>query len=436
MSFSEWKTYKLSEVINLIGGGTPKTSVSEYWNGNIPWLSVVDFGNKGKYVYETEKAITEKGLKESSTKILKKGEIIISARGTVGELAVLGREMAFNQSCYGVTAKDLAENDFLYYLLKFNIRQLKQNTHGSVFDTLTRQSFESIEVEIPNLKTQQRIASILSSLDDAIELNQQINKTLEEMAKAIFKEWFVDFNFPISSEPLINDDFSDDTDLTKSTKSNQSQKSQFRQFQETEIGKIPVGWKVYSFGDLVDTVSETYRFGKKEKIIFLNTGDILEGEFLHCNYSEIATLPGQAKKSIKRNDILFSEIRPANKRYAFVNFDADEYVVSTKLMVLRSKGINPLLVYFLLTREEMLKQLQHLAESRSGTFPQITFSQLKDLKVALPEDETLANFVKILEAYYNQAEQNIEENQSLMNLRDTLLPKLMKGEININLQNA
>jgi type I restriction enzyme, S subunit len=403
MSFSEWKKYQLSEIINLIGGGTPKTSVSEYWNGDIPWLSVVDFGNKGKYVYETEKSITEKGLKESSTKILKKGQLIISARGTVGEVAVLGRDMAFNQSCYGITAKDLSENDFLYYLLKFNIRQLKQNTHGSVFDTLTRQSFESIEVDIPSIETQQRIASILSSLDDALELNQQINKTLEEMAKAIFKEWFVDFNFPNATG----------------------------KFQETEIGKIPVGWKVYTIGDLVDTISETYKFDKKEKVIFLNTGDILEGEFLHRNYSEIASLPGQAKKSIKRNDILFSEIRPANKRFAFVNFDADEYVVSTKLMVLRSKKVNPLLIYFLLTREEMLKQLQHLAESRSGTFPQITFSQLKDLKIALPNDETLDKFIKYLEAYYSQSKQNIEENQSLINLRDTLLPKLMKGEIEI-----
>ncbi|GAB3197082.1 restriction endonuclease S subunit [Pontibacter aydingkolensis] len=99
------KTYKFSELVNIIGGGTPKTSVSEYWGGHIPWLSVVDFGGDRKTVYTTEKSITEKGLNESSTKLLNKGQLIISARGTVGEIAVLGTDMAFNQSCYGLDAK-------------------------------------------------------------------------------------------------------------------------------------------------------------------------------------------------------------------------------------------------------------------------------------------------------------------------------------------
>ena len=138
---SEWKTYKLSEIAQMIGGGTPKTTVEEYWNGNIPWLSVVDFSKSGKTVYRTEKTITEKGLKESSTKILNKGQLIISARGTVGELAMLGRDMAFNQSCYGLTATKETTNEFLYYLVKDSVGKIKQNTHGAVFDTITKQTF-------------------------------------------------------------------------------------------------------------------------------------------------------------------------------------------------------------------------------------------------------------------------------------------------------
>ena len=90
------KEYKLSELMEIVGGGTPKTSVSEYWNGEIPWLSVVDFGNKNKKVYTTEKHITVSGLNASSTKILKKGQLIISARGTVGELAMLLTNLAMD----------------------------------------------------------------------------------------------------------------------------------------------------------------------------------------------------------------------------------------------------------------------------------------------------------------------------------------------------
>lgn len=99
-----WKECKLSEILHLIGGGTPKTSISEYWNGDIPWLSVTDFNTGRKYCYSAEKSITEKGLKESSTKILKKGQVIISARGTVGVVSMLGKDMAFNQSNYGIDA--------------------------------------------------------------------------------------------------------------------------------------------------------------------------------------------------------------------------------------------------------------------------------------------------------------------------------------------
>ena len=168
---------------------------------------------------------------------------------------------------------------------------------------------------------------------------------------------------------------------------------------------------------------------KQEEIIFLNTSDILEGNVLNNEYSVVSTLPGQAKKSIKRNDILFSEIRPANKRYAFVNFDAEDYVVSTKLMVLRSKGINPYLIYCFLINNDILKELQHLAETRSGTFPQITFTQLKDFKLVIPDEITLTKVSKNIQDIYENIFLNSKEIETLIALRDSLLPKLMKGEI-------
>lgn len=119
--------YKLSDVMDLIGGGTPKTSKPEYWNGTIPWLSVKDFNNGFRYVYETEKTITELGLENSSTKLLQNGDVIISARGTVGEIATIPFPMAFNQSCYGLRAKSkIVTSDYLYYLIKHNVSVLKK----------------------------------------------------------------------------------------------------------------------------------------------------------------------------------------------------------------------------------------------------------------------------------------------------------------------
>ena len=186
--------YKLSDILSIVGGGTPKTTNSSYWGGDIPWLSVVDFNNDNRYVSITEKFITQAGVENSSTKILPKGALILSARGTVGALAQLSKPMAFNQSCYGIVAKECTTNDFLYYLLKNIVHDLQAKGHGSVFNTITRDTFDTIEIELPPLDEQKRIAEFLGAFDDKIELLQKQNKTLEDMAKALFKSWFVDFD--------------------------------------------------------------------------------------------------------------------------------------------------------------------------------------------------------------------------------------------------
>ena len=177
----KWKTYKYTDLCTLIGGGTPKTTTPEYWDGNIPWLSVKDFGGGKKYVYSTEKSITELGLNNSSTKLLEKDDIIISARGTVGEVAMIPSPMAFNQSCFGIRANtNLIDPHYLYYLTKTKVTELKKASHGSVFDTITRDTFDGIPCAVPDLKTQKLISRLLSSIDSKIELNNRINHNLPQ----------------------------------------------------------------------------------------------------------------------------------------------------------------------------------------------------------------------------------------------------------------
>lgn len=159
-------------------------------------------------------------------------------------------------------------------------------------------------------------------------------------------------------------------------------------------------WREVSLGTVVESVSETFKF-TDEQVVFLNTSDILADKFLHADFSDPKTLPGQAKKRIKKGDLLFSEIRPANKRYALVNFDSDDYVVSTKLMVLRSKGnIDPTYLKLFLTSEETLEYLQMIAEDRSGTFPQITFDILDRMNLMVPpllEQKAIASVISSLD---------------------------------------
>lgn len=187
----QWQEVRLGEVVEIIGGGTPKTSIAEYWNGDIPWLSIADFNNDSKFVYQTEKTITLLGLEKSSTKMLKKGDIIFSARGTIGAIAMLGKDMAFNQSCYGIRAKKEIDRHYLYYLLKSLKPLFHSNAYGSVFDTITKENFSQIIVSLPPLERQREIAEILSSFDDKIDFLHRQNRTLEALNQIVFTEWFI-----------------------------------------------------------------------------------------------------------------------------------------------------------------------------------------------------------------------------------------------------
>lgn len=175
----EWKEYRYTDLATIIGDGTPKTSVPEYWSGEIPWLSVKDFVSVTKYVYDTEKHISELGLLNSSTKLLEKNDIVISARGTVGAMAMIPDPMCFNQSCFGLRGNNIVDKNFLYYLTRTKVDELRKTAHGSVFDTITRETFDNLRCLVPPLQTQQKIGNILSSLDSKIELNKRINDNLK-----------------------------------------------------------------------------------------------------------------------------------------------------------------------------------------------------------------------------------------------------------------
>jgi len=284
-----------------------------------------------------------------------------------------------------------------YQLLTQDINSMDS---GSAIPSTSRESFYNLQLLLPPIEEQKAIVRLLDTLNNKIELNQQMNKTLEAIERALYKALFIDFEFDNFAGNLTND--------------------------------LPESWNKVRLEELIESVSITHKFPTRE-IIFLNTSDILDGQILNNKYVDVVTLPGQAKKSIKKNDILYSEIRPANKRHAFIDFDADDYVVSTKLMVLRAKSfVDPLVIYYFLKSDEVVNELQTLAESRSGTFPQITFQQIKNLKMIVPTEDILKQYTKSLRALSSQIRHNNNENKRLADIRDSLLPKLISGEIPIN----
>ena len=396
MKMEEWKEYKLTEIMDLIGGGTPKTSNPDYWDGDIPWISVKDFNGERRYVGETEKKITKLGLENSSTKILSKGDIIISARGTVGELAIIPSDMAFNQSCYGLRAKDFVDSTFLYYLLKQSVNILKHNTHGSVFDTITRETFENITVKLPPLPTQQKSAAILSSLDDKIELNNKINTNLEQQAQALFKNWFVDF------EPFG--------------------------------GKMPERWKVGKLSE-IGTIVGGSTPSKAKKEFYTNRGiawitpkDLSndKSKFISHGETDITELGFENSSAIKmpKGTVLYSSRAPIG----YIAISKNEVTTNQgfKSVIPNPNVGNAYIYFFLKSNFELIDNI-----ASGSTFKEISGTAMKNVPVLIPDDKTLYNFQTMCEILFSQQELLENENRNLSAIRDTLLPKLMNGEIEV-----
>lgn len=374
---------------------------------------IIDGANlKGfKVTDNITKFVTEEKARSLSRSIAKRNDVVVTISGTLGQIAYIPEtsyypEYLCSQRQFRVTFDP--QKVYVPYLVYYFHTYEGQNkilsfANQTGVPALSQplKNFKKIKINLPCIETQKKIANIVEQLDEKIELNNKINKNLQQQVAEIYKSWYQNFS-RTANLPLV----------------------------ETEFGLIPQGWCYTLLGDLCKSVSVTHKFDK-DKLVFLNTGDIEDGRFLHSNYMEVKDMPGQAKKTIAPGDILYSEIRPINRHFAYVNCPSEDYVVSTKLMVIRAKGFDTRRLYHFLTSKDILSELQMQAESRSGTFPQIRFDNVSKLPILIADKETEAEFVTLLHAVYDQIEYNNLENQKLSALRDTLLPKLMSGDIDV-----
>ena len=399
--------YKLSEIMDIIGGGTPKTSKPEYWNGDIPWLSVKDFNNDYRYVYETEKTITQAGLDNSSTKLLKRNDSIISARGTVGEMAMIPYPMAFNQSCYGLRAKEgLVDEEYLYYLIKHNVAVLKKNTHGSVFDTITRDTFDGIEVELPSLVEQEIVASILRNLDDKIEVNNEINNNLERQAQALFKEWFIDnsenVDWPTGTfkeliQSTLNGDWGKEAPIGNNTE-------KVYCIRGTDIPEVKVGNK--------GKMPTRYILPKNLANKKLEAGDIV-----------VEISGGSPTQSTGRCTAITQSLL---NRY-------DSSMVCTNFCkAIKPKNGYSLFVYYYW---QYLYEKGVFFSYENGTtgIKNLDFTGFIETEpIIIPPFDKVQAFNDYCKSIFNQVFANGKQSEQLASLRDTLLPKLMSGEVDVS----
>ena len=380
--------YRLSEIMDIIGGGTPKTSKPEYWNGDIPWLSVKDFNNDYRYVYETEKTITQAGLDNSSTKMLKRNDSIISARGTVGEMAMIPFPMAFNQSCYGLRAKkDIVDAEYLYYLIKHNVVVLKKNTHGSVFDTITRGTFDGIEVDLPSLEEQKKVASILRDYDDKIEVNNEINKNLQEQMEAVYRSWFVDYAPFGGTKPSnwVKADIYSIANIIYGAP-----------FASKLFNTEGLGKPIIRIRDLKEQAFVTYTTEIHPKGHLIQPGDIvvgMDGEFRPYIW-------GNSEAWLNQRVCIFESKLPLDKAFML-------YTIKPLLNVIEQTQVATTVI--------------HIGKKDYDAF-----------EIILPDRNTLDQFGAITTPILERIVNNSVENKKLAKLRDALLPQLMSGDIDVS----
>ena len=438
------KKYKLNECTDILAGGTPSTKNEKYWNGNIPWLSVKDFGNVNKIVSETEKTITLEGFNKCPSNMLHKGDLILSARGTVGKIAMVDKDMAFNQSCFGIrTKKNICNSDFIFYWYLNNQKIFKGAQQGNVFKSVTLDFFEKTEANLPSLEIQQKIAAVLSSLDDKIALNNRINAKLEQMAKRLYEHWFVQFDFPVSCHSeLVSESHSEEM-------LNQVQHDECAKPYKSTGGKmvwneelkreIPEGWEVTPLKECINHINtglnprDNFVLGNGN-IKYITVKNLTESgmiDFSNCDLiDEEARSMVHNRSDIKIGDILFASICPLGRCY-LINEEPKDWYINESVFTIRPnyKNMSSQFLYNILRDEYYVRKMTQKATG--SIFKGIRVDDLGKMEIVLPSKEIIDSFTAKITPLLNQQAKLQQESMKLSEMRDKLLPLLMNGQVEV-----
>ena len=391
---------RISDLGRIVTGKTPRTSNVQNYGGDIPFLTPSD-DLSGKFASKTVKTITEAGLSEVKNCLLPSNSVCVSCIGSdLGKVVVTNEPTVTNQQFNSIIPTKDNDTDFIYYLMTVVGKHLNfLSKTSTAVPIINKSTFANYEIEIPSLENQRRIAKVLSSLDHKIEVNQRINDNLGRQAQALFKSWFVDF------EPFKG-----------------------RKFVDSELGMIPEGWQVEELGNITNSITE--KVGKRTDVKVLspvNTGDLLLSEeyFTKQVYSK-----NLAKYiMVAPNDFAYN---PARINIGSIGMNTFDF----------SGCVSPVYVVFRCEKEyhhffnifKATKNFKEEVNTRAigGVRQTLSYKDFSLIKIVYPPKEAVEQFNKIYSHIMTLIKKNVLENKRLHQTRDTLLPKLMSGELKIN----
>lgn len=386
-----WRYVMVADFAEVVGGGTPKTGVSEYWDGEIPWITPKDLSDHDeRFIARGERSITKEGLKNSAARLVPENTVLLTSRAPVGYLAIAKKPLTTNQGFRSLIIKDGFSPEFVYYLLLNNVDYLKQHASGSTFQELSGGTLKNLQFQIPPLPEQLSIAKILSDLDEKIELNQQMNKIIESIAQALFKQWFVEFEFP------------------------GYEKTKF-------IDGLPEGWRTVTFGDI------SINFDSKRVPLSSRERDDRKGEYPYygaasiVDYVDDYIFDGVYVLLGEDGTVITDDGFPV-LRYVWGKFWVNNYA-----HVLQGKNdVSTEFIMLLLQQTN----IQHIVTG--AVQPKINQSNMNNIAVTIPKKALLDEFQQVIKPIYEKFRNNTEETKMLINTRDSLLPKLMSGKVKVS----
>ena len=385
---AEWTKYKISDIGTVVGGATPSTKKSEnYENGDISWITPKDLSTFcGRYIKQGERNITETGYRSCSTQLLPRNSVLFSSRAPIGYVAIAAKELCTNQGFKSVIPNENIDPLFLYYLLKYNKHNIESMGSGTTFKEVSANTMRNIIVFVPSDKrVQEKIASILGVLDDKIEENERINNNLEQQAKALYKNWFFDFS-PFSSE-----------------------------------GNLPDGWRLGTVGDIIqlhdskrvplsgaerDKMAKVYPYYGATSLMDYVDNYLFDGIYLLLGED------GTVVDSLG---------------FPILQYVYGQFWVNNHAHIITGKegfSVEELYLFFSLTNIKSIV---------TGAVQQkVSQQNLKKVPAIIPSKQALSAFDEIIQPIFAQIRNLRDENVNLSQLRDTLLPKLMSGELDVS----
>lgn len=408
---NNWKTYKLSDIGTIARGKSKHRprDASHLYGGVFPFIQTGDVKGANHRLNNHTQTYSEAGLSQS--KLWPKDTMCITIAANIAETTILNYPACFPDSIIGFIAdKEKCDIDFVEYLMQHFKKEVQSHSIGSVQDNINLATFERINFLIPPLQEQQSIASILSAIDNKIENNLAINKTLEEMAMALYKHWFVDFG------PF-----------------------QDGEFVESELGMIPKGWEVKRLDELADIgsskrifydeyVAEGIPFYRGKEVIELSKGKSISSELFisEHKFKEI-----KSKFDIPtKGDILISSVGTIGVSWLVDGFEEFYFKDGNLTWIKNYKTfLKGEYLHLWLNSENGKNQID--GEVIGSTQKALTISSLRNFKILFPNKEVYKQIGNEFIDYYEQRQLNLIEIKTLTQLRDTLLPQLISGAVRL-----